>query len=284
MFIPTGQNLEDVMLYRCFAEVKLGKYIDVGAGEYNQPSVTQSFYDLGWDGILIDPIPSYKEVYRQYRPRDIFLSAAAGSSNANDGKLFEIQGGFSTLDYEILNMHLDNGLNYTTHEVEILSLDSIWESFHLKEVHFLKIDVEGFELEVLRGLSLARHRPWIIVLEVAIPGTTTRTELNFEGYLANFQYTRAYHDGINDFYLASEHKYLEKNFSTPVNISDGPWFTSSTDLRNKILDRDIQIGDLTNRLMELTELNAHREQFIFRYLSALIVNKIRFYIHSSRRK
>ena len=137
---------------------------------------------------------------------------------------------------------------------------------------------------MLRGLSLARNRPWIIVLEVALPGTTVRTNHNFLDYLTSFQYKKVYNDGINDFYLAAEHNYLEKNFSTPINISDGPWFTSSTGLRDKVLDQELQIKNLTVRLKELDELITFRERYILRYLSKVVVSKMQFYVEYLRKK
>jgi hypothetical protein len=44
---------------------------------------------------------------------------------------------------------------------------------HAKDrtIDFLKIDVEGTELSVLRGLDLRRHRPKIILLESKMPVT-----------------------------------------------------------------------------------------------------------------
>ena len=45
----------------------------------------------------------------------------------------------------------------------------------LQTIHFLKIDVEGAEAEVLEGLNLERIRPWIIVIEANEPNSTRST-------------------------------------------------------------------------------------------------------------
>src|SRR3546814_16681171 len=63
------------------------------------------------------------------------------------------------------------GQQYVTREiakervVKKLTLDTIIATQEPGEIHFLKIDVEVAEAEVLKGLSLNHNRPWIIVLE-----------------------------------------------------------------------------------------------------------------------
>jgi len=37
------------------------------------------------------------------------------------------------------------------------------------EIHFLKIDVQGSESDVLRGCDFVRYRPWIVVIEATEP-------------------------------------------------------------------------------------------------------------------
>src|SRR5438876_9312099 len=53
--ISYAQNFEDVMLGRVFAGRKTGFYVDVGAADPVNLSVTKWFYDLGWSGLNIEP-------------------------------------------------------------------------------------------------------------------------------------------------------------------------------------------------------------------------------------
>jgi hypothetical protein len=46
--------------------------------------------------------------------------------------------------------------------VPVLPLAKILEDCAAPTIHFLKIDVEGAEHEVLEGLNLDRARPWIM--------------------------------------------------------------------------------------------------------------------------
>src|SRR3546814_9369254 len=54
-------------------------------------------------------------------------------------------------------------------EVKKLTLDTIIATQEPGEIHFLTIDVEGAEAEVLNGLSLHNNRPWVIVIESLDP-------------------------------------------------------------------------------------------------------------------
>ncbi len=58
---------------------------------------------------------------------------------------------------------IDWGQGYVM--VQAITLDEILSGFNIKRVDFVKIDVEGAELEVLKGLSntIEKQRPSIIV-------------------------------------------------------------------------------------------------------------------------
>ena len=55
-FISYAQNFEDVILWRAFKNLQNGFYVDVGANDPINDSVTQAFYEKGWRGINIEPI------------------------------------------------------------------------------------------------------------------------------------------------------------------------------------------------------------------------------------
>lgn len=83
-FESYAQLLEDVILYCALKDVEKGFYIDVGANDPTNDSVTKFFYDRGWHGINIEPLPDRCALLAEKRPRDINLCVGLGSEH---GKL-----------------------------------------------------------------------------------------------------------------------------------------------------------------------------------------------------
>ena len=107
--ISYAQNFEDVILWRILKHIKKGFYIDVGANDPIDMSVTKWFYEQGWNGINLEPVQEYYQRLCQDRPRDINLCLGAGDL-AVTLTYYEIPStGLSTLDKNIAKGHKDNG-------------------------------------------------------------------------------------------------------------------------------------------------------------------------------
>ena len=91
----------------------------------------------------------------------------------------------------------------------------------MKEVHFLKIDVEGAEGTVLEGIDLECIRPWIILVESTEPNSPVTAHHNWEELLTSRRYEFVYFDGLNRFYISEEHANLRPAFSVPPSFFDG---------------------------------------------------------------
>ncbi len=100
-FVTYAQNFEDVILWRALKHVDRGFYVDCGAYDPTRQSVTKAFYDRGWRGINIEPIPSLLQEFVVQRPLDTNLAIAV--SDGSDGaELYEVGGtGLSTLFHSI---------------------------------------------------------------------------------------------------------------------------------------------------------------------------------------
>ena len=219
-FVSYAQNAEDVLLHRALRDVSHGTYIDVGANDSAGDSVTKAFYDRGWQGINLEPVGSLYEALVRERPRDINIQAAAGAADARK-TLYEIPGtGLSTLDARIANRHRTQGFRVNETTIRVCTLNFILSGAHLPQVHFLKIDVEGWEKEVLLGIDLSVTRPWIIVVEATEPNTEIPSYGEWEPILLEKQYEFVFFDGLNRYYVARERRRLKKAFSRPVNSGD----------------------------------------------------------------
>jgi FkbM family methyltransferase len=221
-FLSYAQNFEDVMLWRALKHIKNGFYIDIGAAWPSEDSVTKAFYDRGWRGINIEPNPVLITRLNLERPDDVNLQLAVGDKPGVLQMSLISGTGLSTLESIIAEKHAKNGYAIEQTEVEIKTLVSICASQVAlnQPIHFLKVDVEGFEEKVLAGHDWGLYRPWIVVVEATLPMSQIQSYESWEHFLLAASYTFAYCDGLNRFYVANEHSELLPAFSYPPNVFD----------------------------------------------------------------
>ena len=248
--ISYAQTREDVLLWRALHTVHRGFYVDVGAHDPTDLSVTRAFYDLGWRGINVEPNPYYAEKLRNERPRDLTLEVALGHS-PGAAAFYEFgDTGLSTLVKEIADEHMAAGFTATQRRVPITTLAAVLDDLGDQEVHFLKIDVEGYERQVLRGTDFAKVRPWIVLIEAVRPMTSIPSFMAWEPILLEAGYEFVYFDGLNRFYVAEEHHDLGRYFSAPVSICD-PF-------------RDSEVVRLSDAVAELERDKVHHAGLVVR--------------------
>lgn len=219
-WVSYAQNYEDVVLVRVLADVAQGRYIDVGAHDPRVDSVTCVFYERGWRGINIEPVQHWHQRLLAARPEDLNLRLAAGD-HAGMLRLYEVVGtGLSTVRADLAARHRASGLPVREWDVAVQTLDAICAGAGPGEVHFLKIDAEGAEPEVLRGFSFLLLRPWVVLVEATEPNSRVPACAAWEPALLGHDYDLAYEDGINRFYLAREHADLAGRFGPPTVLDD----------------------------------------------------------------
>ena len=220
--ITYAQNFEDVMLARIFRGRTDGFYVDVGAGDPVELSVTKWFYDLGWNGINIEPSPTFYPKLVAERARDINLNCGAGAIE-EDAQYFQLSASeLSSFDPDVRARAEAAGMQVVPRTVEVLPLTTILDRHSDgRVIDFLKIDVEGWEREVLAGLDLQRYRPTVIIVEATLPTTRIDSHSKWEDLLTRANYAVAHFDGLSRFYLPDERMDLKVNFQLPPNIFDG---------------------------------------------------------------
>jgi len=219
-FVSYAQHGEDVVLHRALKQIREGFYVDVGAHHPVTLSVTKAFYDRGWHGINIEPEDECYQRLAQERTRDINLQVMVSDSDGT-AEFNEVLGtGLSTQNHELALTYAQKGYEVRKKQVPICTLEKIFEQYSEREIHFLKIDVEGTEEKVINGLLLDRHRPWIIVVEATEPLTTKRSDESISSYLASKNYRHALFDGLNSFYISSEHCEVCDLLAAPANPLD----------------------------------------------------------------
>lgn len=220
--ISYAQNAEDVVLGRAFASQDWGFYIDVGANHPEWDSVTKHFYDRGWRGVNIEPMPREHLLLSEARPGDVNLQLAVsdtpGSAILHETP-FEHRGS-STLVGEIADLYRGRGDVLTPVEVEVTTLAAVCEAWAVATIDFLKIDVEGFEAAAVRGADWTRFRPRVVVIEAIAPVTHEPTYAEWEPVLLSAGYELVLFDGLNRFYVEATDSALREALSVPANVLD----------------------------------------------------------------
>lgn len=205
-FVSYAQNFEDVILWRALAPFGPGFYIDVGAAEPVADSVTAAFYERGWRGINIEPMKAAFERLRAARPEDTNLQVAI-EDRVGEARYFSVDDG-NGLSTGVEAFAQDYGAQARAVEPVTVAVTTLAEVCRrhvgARTIHFLKVDVEGKEAQVLRGADFEAYRPWIVVVEATKPNTQQPTHAEWEGILTGARYRLAYFDGLNRFYVSEE--------------------------------------------------------------------------------
>lgn len=165
-----AQEGEDLILYRMiYGKIEKGFYVDVGAHHPKRFSNTYFFYEQGWQGINIEPMPGSKRNFDKVRTRDINLEIPINSTEKeltyyifNDPAL----NGFSK-DISLLRNQSPDYRIIKTVNMKTKTLSSVLNE-HLsgeQKINLLSIDVEGLDLEVLKSNDWRNYKPDFIMVE-----------------------------------------------------------------------------------------------------------------------
>ena len=179
--ILRGRPLEQRLLAQFFATTT-GVFVEVGANDPVEGSMTWQLEQAGWDGLLVEPLSEHANTLR--RNRKAKVAAVACGAPEHEGRAMELRiagrGGVqSTLACAFVKADIAQS---DLRVVPVTTLDSLLVQHSLKRVDLLSIDVEGFELEVLRGFSLGRHRPQLIILEDRVRGLRLHRHMRANRY------------------------------------------------------------------------------------------------------
>jgi FkbM family methyltransferase len=163
-----------------FAHARSGFFVEVGANDPEQWSQSFHLEQLGWHGIVVEPQPQLAELLRQRRKAKVYAVACSTPENSGRRMTLHLAGGHSSFDpmLKVAAARSEGSI-----EVPLKTLDEILiESDAPSPIDLLAIDVEGHEVEVLRGFDFARWRPRLILLEDHVLDMRLHRFMRSQGY------------------------------------------------------------------------------------------------------
>lgn len=172
--VSWAQAGEDLALVSALGQIPPGRYLDIGAHHPSRFSVTRVLYQRGWSGVNVDANKDLLTRFEQDRPLDLNLNYCVGDLAEYQIAIFE-EPAISTVSKEWQEKFLNQRQAIREFRaVKGITLERlVTENFHVGELIFLNIDIEGADLDALLSLNLPSLNkdlwPLWVMVETAPP-------------------------------------------------------------------------------------------------------------------
>lgn len=189
---PSQIGQDKWVLFGVFPGVRDGYFLDVGSADGAILSNTRALEEHGWKGICIDPFPTNMQGRTCAMIKDVV------SSTPGQRVKFRLQGHLGGIE-DTLGKWKAESSQAAVVELTTVTLDEILARNQAPAfIHFMSLDIEGAELEALKGLSLDKYRIGAMAIEHN-DEEPKRTEIL--NYLEERGYRRSHSYRQDDFYV-----------------------------------------------------------------------------------
>lgn len=154
-----------------------GFFVEVGAHDGLSQTNSLYFENVGWSGLLIEPIPELYRRCTENRPASRTVNFCCTSLDDPRSEITMVFAGLMSVVHGHLDSRAEDAWITRGEELQTLQrynvvvpaapLTKILASEHVEQVDLLIIDVEGYEIPLLKGIDYSAARPRRIVCEDA---------------------------------------------------------------------------------------------------------------------
>lgn len=198
-----SQSGEDMVLNTIFCNANKGFYVDVGANNPKIQSNTHFFYKKGWKGINIDALPGSMKKFKLLRSRDINLEIPISDKEEVLTYYMFSPSFYNSFDKEFAETYKDKLIG--TKELKTEKLSAVLDKYlKNKTIDFMSVDVEGFDLKVLKSNDWNKYRPKIIVIELHVIEKGSDREREISNFLKEKGYSFYCQSPTNAFFIEND--------------------------------------------------------------------------------
>jgi FkbM family methyltransferase len=165
---------EDLIVAGIFDQIGITRpfYIDIGANDPIYRNNTYHFYRRGSRGVLVEPNPMLADKLARKRPGDICLAQGVGKPSDSPLTFYVFDNSaLSTFSLEQAR-HVEKSSEYrvvSELKVPIVGINEIFEKYGGNGLHYISVDCEGLDLDILKSIHFDRFRPALFCVETTLP-------------------------------------------------------------------------------------------------------------------
>jgi FkbM family methyltransferase len=156
---PSQIGQDKWVLETVFPGVADGFFLDVGSADGTYLSNTKALEQHGWKGVCIDPFPTHMQDRTCQMLREVVFS------RAGERVKFRASGEIGGIS-DTLGVWKERASQAPTVEFTTVTLADILERTHAPQfIHFISLDIEGAELEALKGFPFDTYKIGALAVE-----------------------------------------------------------------------------------------------------------------------
>ena len=156
----------DIIIENIFRDKNHGFYLDVGCQHPIKNNNTYLLYKKGWKGINIDLDPDNINLFNISRPKDDNINIAVSNKVGEaDLYFYHKKSPINTIDKKTSDYQKAQVSDIKKVKTDTLNNIINNSKYDNMKFNLLSIDVEGHELQVLKGFDFNKYKPDVIVVE-----------------------------------------------------------------------------------------------------------------------
>jgi FkbM family methyltransferase len=221
---------ERQQVWKFFKDQKDGFFLDVGANEPKKGSQTWFLEEQGWRGLLVEPQARLAEKLRAERLACRVFQVACGAPGHAAEMTLHIA---EAASQSSLQKHLIGvSTKYVDAQVvKIMTIDEILAEAGNPALDFVSIDVEGTQLDVLRGFALQRHQPRLMLVEDHLNNLEAHRLVRAQGYRL------VKRTGLNNWYIPDKQPFHLSTSSERFRLWKRLWLNTPFRKARRFLER-----------------------------------------------
>lgn len=162
-----SQDNQDYIVFEHFFKDKRdGVFCDVGGNHPLNLNNTRYFEELGWSGYVFEPLPYMESLWKEHRGAKFFPYAASDTEGQVTFSMVKNETGWEDM-LSFIKETRDEAYSQEMEEitVETKVLKNVFLEEGIEYIDYMSIDVEGHELNVIKGIDFDNVRINVLTIE-----------------------------------------------------------------------------------------------------------------------